>query len=105
MTHQPPVDVGRAYFPEQDLSPNGTAGRRTSRPEPRLPALPRRRPPAMIALGVLLAGMGAMLSGAVYRHGQHGEAVRLVTGASPPRSARKAAHLSEFRRTDSPRLQ
>ena len=105
MTHQPPADVGRAYFPEQDLSPNGTAGRRTSRPEPRLPALPRRRRPAMIALGVLLAGMGAMLSVAVYRHSDHGVAVVLVTAAVPAGAPITSADLSEARVTVSPLIQ
>jgi len=94
VTHQPPADIGRAFFPDSDISPNGTAGRRYW-PEPRRPALPRRRKPAMIALAVVMAGTGALLSVAVYRHANHAVPVVLVTAPVPVGAPITAADLSQ----------
>ena len=95
MTYQPPADLGRAFFPDADIAPNGSAGSNRSRPEHKLPALPRRRKPAMIALAVVMAGTGALMSVAVYRHADHAVPVVLVTAPVPAGAAITSADLSQ----------
>jgi hypothetical protein len=99
MTHRPPADIGRAFFPDSDISPNGSTDRRRSRPAPRLlpalPALRRRRRPAMIALAVAMAGTGALISVGVYRHAEHGVSVVLVTAPVPAGAPITFADLSQ----------
>lgn len=95
MTHQSPADIGRAFFPEPDISPNGAIGSRRFWSEARLPALPRRRKPAMIALAGIMAGTGALLSVAAYRHADHAVAVVLVAVSVPAGAPITAADLSQ----------
>lgn len=95
MTYQAPADLGRAFFPDTDIPPNGSAESNRSRPERKLPALPRRRKPAMIALGVVMAGTGALMSVAVYRHADHEVPVVLVTAPVPAGAAITSADLSQ----------
>jgi hypothetical protein len=98
VTHQPPADIGRAFFPDPDISPNGSTDGRRPRSAPRLPALPalrRRRRPAMIALAVAMAGTGALLSVAAYRHAEHGMPVVLVTAPVPAGAPIASTDLSQ----------
>ncbi len=95
MTHQPPADIGRAFFPDSDVSPNGSAAAKRPRSEPKLPALPRRRRPAMLALAVVMAGTGALTSAAVYRHADHSVPVVLVTAPVPAGAQISSSDLSE----------
>jgi hypothetical protein len=96
MTYQPPADIGRSFFPDTDVSHNGSAGSGRSRTEPRmLPALRRRRRPAMVALAVALAGTGALVSVATYRHADHGVSVVLVTAPVYAGEQITAADLSQ----------
>ncbi|MGO8960158.1 MAG: SAF domain-containing protein [Streptosporangiaceae bacterium] len=102
MTQQPHADVGRAFFPDVDISPNGLAGSGRSRSKPRFPVLPRRRRPSMIALAVVMAGTGALLSVAMYRHADHSVPVVLVTAPVPAGAPITAADLSRASVTVSP---
>ena len=108
MTQQPPVNIGRAFFPDVDTSPNGSADRGRSR-RPRMlpvpPALHRRRRPAMIALAVAMAGTGALISVASYRHADHGVPVVLVTAPVPAGAPITSADLSQATVTVSPGIQ
>jgi hypothetical protein len=62
---------------------------------PALPALHRRRRPAMIALAVAMAGTGALISVAAYRHADHGVPVVLVTAPVPAGAPITSADLSQ----------
>jgi hypothetical protein len=98
VTHKPPADIGRAFFPDPNIAPNGSTDRRRRRSAPRLlPALPavsRRRRPAMIALAVAMAGTGALISVAAYRHAEHGIPVVLITAPVPAGSPIASTDLS-----------
>lgn len=108
MSHQPPTEIGTAFFPEPDITPNGsgaTTSTRDGRPgdgrmrdgqlrdgqlrdsqlsegqtrDGRLRGLPRRRRPGMIALAIALAGAGVVVSAAVYQRTDHLVGVVMVT--------------------------
>jgi hypothetical protein len=75
-----PAAIGTAYFPEPDITPDGTGhGTGGSHVAGRLRGLPRRRRPAMIALAVAMAGAGVVVSAAVYQRADHQVAVVMVT--------------------------
>jgi hypothetical protein len=91
VNNQPP-SVGTAYFPEPDITPNGTGSAIGTGhgigighsigagPAPgRLRGLPRRRRPAMLALAVAMAGAGVLMSAAIYGRTDHRVAVVMVT--------------------------
>jgi hypothetical protein len=80
VSSQPPVGIGTAFFPDPDVTPNGTSHNAVIGPEPRrLRGLPRRRRPAMIALAAAMAGAGVIVSAAVYQRADHQVAVVMVT--------------------------
>jgi hypothetical protein len=86
--------VGTAYFPEVDDMPGGPrTGSRSGAFGGRLPSLPRRRRPAMIALAVAMAGTGVVVSAAIYQHADHQVPVVMVTRAVPAGAVISASDL------------
>jgi hypothetical protein len=72
---------GTAYHPQPDPAfGNGRPGH--GRPG-QLPALPRRRRPAMIALSAALVGAGILASAALYQRADHQVPVVMVTAGVP----------------------
>jgi hypothetical protein len=67
---------GTVFHPEPDLAANGGAGQVTAG---QLRSLPRRRRPGMIALAIVLVGVGILASAALYKRENHQVSVIMVT--------------------------
>jgi hypothetical protein len=82
---------GTVFHPEPDPVPPGNGGPvRIGQLRP----LPRRRRPAMVALGVALVGAGVLGGAALYQHVNHQVPVLVVTRAVPAGSVVSSADLS-----------
>ena len=95
----PPV-LGTAFFPEPDVSGNGTGLASAAGTVPvRLRGLPRRRRPAMVALAVAMVGAGVLVSAAVYQRASHQVSVVTVTQPVPAGAAISPGDLGTVRVT------
>ena len=82
---------GTVFHPEPDPVPPGNGGPvRIGQLRP----LPRRRRPAMVALGVALVGAGVLGGAALYQHVNHQVPVLVVSTAVPAGSVVTSADLS-----------
>ncbi len=82
---------GTVFHPEPDPVPSGNGGPvRIGQLRP----LPRRRRPAMVALGVALVGAGVLGGAALYQHVNHQVPVLVVSSAVPAGSVITSADLS-----------
>ena len=87
---EPGGGFGTVFHPEPYLAPNGEA--RAATPG-QLRKLPRRRRPGMIALAVVLVGVGILGSAALYQRQNHQVAVIMVITRVPVGSVIVAADL------------
>ena len=88
---EPGGGFGTVYHPEPELPPNGEA--RAIMPG-QLRKLPRRRRPGMIALAVVLVGVGILGSAALYQRQNHQVPVIMVIANVPAGSVITAADLA-----------
>jgi hypothetical protein len=87
---EPGGGFGTVYHPEPELAPNGEARSvRTGQ----LRRLPRRRRPGMIALAVVLVGVGILGSAALYQRQNHQVPVIMVIARVPAGAVIAAADL------------
>jgi hypothetical protein len=98
---EPGPGLGTVFQPEIGAGPNGAGARRAGS----LRALPRRRRPAMIALGVALIGAGILASAALYQRTNHQVPVIMVTTAVPAGSVVTSADLGTTTIAAGPGLQ
>ncbi len=90
-TEQPGGGFGTVFHPEPDPVPSGNDGPvRIGQLRP----LPRRRRPAMVALGVALVGAGVLGGAALYQHVNHQVPVLVVSTPVPAGSVVTSADLS-----------
>ena len=90
-TEHPGGGFGTVFHPEPDPVPAGNGGPvRIGQLRP----LPRRRRPAMVALGVALVGAGVLGGAALYQHVNHQVPVLAVSTAVPAGSVVTSADLS-----------
>jgi hypothetical protein len=88
---EPSGGFGTVYHPEPELTPNGEA--RAITPG-QLRKLPRRRRPGMIALAMVLVGVGILGSAALYQRQNHQVPVIMVIARVPAGSVITAADLA-----------
>jgi hypothetical protein len=89
-TEQGGGGFGTVFHPEPDPVPSGNGGPvRIGQLRP----LPRRRRPAMVALGVALVGAGVLGGAALYQHVNHQVPVLVVTTPVPAGSVVTSADL------------
>ena len=90
-TEQPGGGFGTVFHPEPDPVPAGNGGPvRVGQLRP----LPRRRRPAMVALGVALIGAGILGGAALFQHVNHQVPVLVVSTAVPAGTVVTAADLT-----------
>jgi hypothetical protein len=91
VSDQPGTGFGTVFHPEPDPLPPSNGG------PPRigqLRPLPRRRRPAMVALGVALVGVGILGGAALFQHVNHQVPVLVLRSDVPAGSVLTAADLS-----------
>ena len=94
MSNHQSAAIGTAYFPEPDIPTGSGRGGSHGFDTRRLPGLPRRRRPAMIALAVAMAGAGVVVSAAVYQRAEQQIVVIMVTESVPVGARITPADLS-----------
>ncbi len=78
MNAGPSLEAGTVFHPEPEQA-DGAAARLSASADVRLGRLPRRRRPAVIALGAALVGAGVLASAALYQRASRTSPVLMVT--------------------------